>query len=258
MRPGALFFPFMVVLSLVCLMGTGLAQTGSAKSEQPDPGPLALHKVGLFKSGVGYFELKGRVSAGKQVTLYFKHGDMSDILKSLTVLNLGQGRIAGVVYENKKTTAQQLEDFGFDLSSQKGLPGILAQFQGSAIEIAAGNLTITGRIAGVEKRLILEDKLRQARFLLSIMTPTNTLRTFRMDEVTSFRFLNPQVNEDLGRYLAIKCQSRLKRQKSVTIIPSGTGPQDLLVSYVTQAPVWKASYRIVLPQGEDHQPFRQG
>ncbi|MFP4085171.1 MAG: hypothetical protein ACLFUL_00115 [Desulfobacteraceae bacterium] len=258
MRPGAFFFPFMVVLSLVCLMGTGFAQTGSAKSEQPDPGPLALHKVVLFKSGVGYFELKGRVSAGKQVTLYFKHGDMSDILKSLTVLNLGQGRIAGVVYENKKTTAQQLEDFGFDLSSQKGLPGILEQFQGSAIEIAAGNLAITGRIAGVEKRLILEEKVRQPRFLLSIMTPTNTLRTFRMDEVTSFRFLNPQLNEDLGRYLAIKCQSRLKRQKSVTIIPSGTGPQDLLVSYVTQAPVWKATYRIVLPQEEDHQPFIQG
>ena len=45
----------------------------------------------------------------------------------------------------------------------------------------------------------------------------------------------------------------------MTITPAGDGEQELLVSYITEVPVWKATYRIVLPDaGKGENPFLQG
>lgn len=135
-----------------------------------EPNPLTLERVVLFKNGVGYFELKGKVMGGKGVALHFKRKEMNDLLKSLTVINLSQGQVNSVVYDSRKTIHQQLEDFGFDLSSKNGLPQVLRQFQGNAVTLTAGNTQVTGRIIGVEKRLTIEED-REAPSFFSRFCP---------------------------------------------------------------------------------------
>ena len=47
--------------------------------------------------------------------------------------------------------------------------------------------------------------------------------------------------------------------RRLTIATSGTGDRDLFVSYVSEVPVWKATYRLVLPApGETRRPLLQG
>jgi hypothetical protein len=52
---------------------------------------LPITHMTLYKHGVGYFERKARVE-GERVEFSFRSGEMNDILKSLTVIDSGEGR----------------------------------------------------------------------------------------------------------------------------------------------------------------------
>ena len=135
----------------------------NAEIEGSAGGQLNLRKVSLFKSGVGYFELRGSVEAGEGIELHFKREQMNDLLKSLTILNLSGGEVGhatSVVYDSTKTAKQQLSDYAFDLRKDDGLPQVLEQLQGSKIELIIGNTAITGTIVGVETRITMEDEIK--------------------------------------------------------------------------------------------------
>jgi len=58
--------------------------------EQPagESASLPIKRVVLYKNGVGYFEHLGHVRDNQQVTVSFTSGQLNDVLKSLTVLDL--------------------------------------------------------------------------------------------------------------------------------------------------------------------------
>ena len=69
-----------------------------AQGNTPAGDSLPVKRVVLYKSGVGYFEHLGRVRESQDVTIPFTSGQLNDVLKSLTVLDLNGGRITGVEY----------------------------------------------------------------------------------------------------------------------------------------------------------------
>ena len=222
-------------------------------------GQLVLKKVTLFNNGVGYFQLGGNVMAGEEIRLRVKTNQMNDLLKSLTVLNLTGGQVSSIVYDNDKTIPQKLDEFNFQLRKNQGLPQILRQLQGSEIQVLTGGSPIRGTIMGVEKRNIQEEKVIIPWFFLTIMDPNGQMRTFDTGEITGIKLVDAKLNKDLERYLSILFQKHQKNGKTVTITPTGQGAQELLVSYITEVPVWKATYRIVIPDSNKGQnPFLQG
>ena len=233
--------------------------TGSdRKMDTPAERP-ALKKVALFNTGVGYFQFQGTVPAGKGCKLYVKRDQMNDLLKSLTVINLSGGQINSIDYDNSKTTDQKLDEFNFHIQKDQGLPQILRQLQGSEVTVLMGNTSITGTIMGVEKRNTQIDKRIVPRFFLTIMDPNSQLRTFETAEITGIKLVDPKLNKDLEQYLSILFRKHQRNGKTVTITLTGQGPQELLVSYITEVPVWKATYRIVLPDSnKGNNPFLQG
>ena len=56
--------------------------------------PMPITRVVLYKHGVGYFEREGKVDGDATLALTFKQAEVSDVLKSLTVLDLDGGHIA--------------------------------------------------------------------------------------------------------------------------------------------------------------------
>ena len=241
---------------LVCSMSSaGLCE----ESKEKPAGRLTLARVALFKSGVGYFELRGKVKGGEGVSLHFKRDQMNDLLKSLTVLNLSGGGVSSIVYDSTRTADQELSDYAFDFKKGDGLPQVLEQLQGSSIEITAGSLAIKGKIIGVERRMTVRNDIQVPLFYLSLVDDNGQLRSFNTDEMVGIRFLDERLNQDMERYLAILFQKHRKDEKTLIIKPTGEGMQNLLVSYVAEAPVWKATYRIVLPDaGKAASPFLQG
>ena len=252
------FFCMVLAAAFMLLMAAG-NPASAARVLSSNNGQLVLNQVTLFNNGVGYFQLGGNVMAGEEIRLHVKSNQMNDLLKSLTVINLSGGQVSSIVYDNDKTIARKLDEFNFHLQKEQGLPHILRQLQGSEIEVLTGSTSLLGTIMGVEERNIQEEEWIMPHFFLTIMDNNGQMRSFDTREITGTKLVDAKLNEDLGRYLAILFQKHQKDGKTVTITPTGQGPQELLVSYIAEVPVWKATYRIVLPDpNKGSNPFLQG
>src|SRR5580700_11997031 len=80
-----------------------------------DGARLPIKRVVLYKNGVGYFEHLGTVREKQDVAIAFTSGQLNDVLKSLTVLDLNGGRIAGVGYGSAAPIDRQLGDLHLPL-----------------------------------------------------------------------------------------------------------------------------------------------
>jgi hypothetical protein len=86
--------------TLVCsLLFLVALAPGHGQSVAPSPSlsdstaRLPVTRVILYKNGVGYFEHAGHVRGNQEVNVDFTTAQLNDVLKSLTVLDLGKGRI---------------------------------------------------------------------------------------------------------------------------------------------------------------------
>src|ERR1700760_497269 len=61
---------------------------------------LPISRVILYSNGVSYIERRGRVTGHAEINLSFKQSQVDDVLKSMVVLDLGQGRIGAVSYNS--------------------------------------------------------------------------------------------------------------------------------------------------------------
>ena len=85
---------------------------------------LPIKRVVLYKNGVGYFEHLGRVRDNQEVIVSFTSGQLNDVLKSLTVLDLNGGRITGVAYGSSAPLERQLGDLRIPAGRQDNAGGI--------------------------------------------------------------------------------------------------------------------------------------
>src|SRR6516165_3845572 len=103
---------------------------------------LPISRVVLYKHGVGYFEREGSVEGDATLTFTFKQAEVSDVLKSLTVLDLGSGHISSVSYDSTKPLEQLLAEVALSIPDQNSLVGLLPQIKGARVAVnpAGGSL----------------------------------------------------------------------------------------------------------------------
>src|SRR5450631_4149218 len=82
---------------------------------------LPIKRVVLYKNGVGYFEHLGRVRDNQDISISFTSGQLNDVLKSLTVLDLNGGRITGVAYGSAPPLDQQLGDLRLQVGDKASM-----------------------------------------------------------------------------------------------------------------------------------------
>ena len=221
------------------------------------PAELPLRKVILYKHGMGYFERTGLIKANASITLRMKKDQMNDVLKSLTAFDRTMGSVASISYGSSKTLDRLLSEYSFDLRKEPGLPGVLSQLQGAPVQMKVGNQTITGSIVGIEPRKeTRRDEIVSQTYKIAIMTDAGELRSYDISEVSSVVFVDDKLNGDLQDVLGLLFSAHRRDTKEVRIEPIGEGDHDMLVAYTVEAPVWKASYRLVLAQKD--QPRLQG
>lgn len=227
-----------------------------AQSENTPP----LKRVTLYKHGVGYFERQGKINGDQQVTFLFDAAQMNDVLKSLVVLDLNNGKISSVTFDSTKPFDKRIEDFGFRLdgSNQIGLTSLLGQLKGARVEVRTGTpiISSTGTIVGIEKRVKSREAERMETQELVLISEGGELRSLPLDQIRGIKLLNAKLREDLDQYLSILQSTLHKNLRKLTISTSGQGERDLFVSYVVEAPIWKTTYRVVLDQKA--KPFLQG
>src|SRR5215510_14528925 len=108
---------------LVCPLA--FAQTNPAADKLP------IKRVVLYKNGVGYFEHLGSVRDNQEVDISFTSGQLNDVLKSLTVLDLNGGRITGVGYGSTAPIDRQLGDLRLPIGQKTSLTEFLEAIRGA-------------------------------------------------------------------------------------------------------------------------------
>ena len=206
-----------------------------------EDGELPIRRVILYKNGVGYFERQGRVAPNQPARLAFKADQMSDVLKSLTVIGRGGGRVSAISYDASETSERLLSRFPFKLPSGADIGVLLDQLKGAQVRITAGANPIKGAVVGTRKvRLDENREATQATLLLS----NGELKNVLLSDVGSVKLLDANLQKDLRRYLEILSSGRRRDLRTLTL--TSAGARDLIVNYLVETPVWKTSYRLIL------------
>jgi hypothetical protein len=222
---------------------------------------LPVRRVVLYKNGVGYFEHLGRVRGSQDVHVDFTSAQLNDVLKSLTVLDLSGGRITGVDYNSEAPLARRLATLRLSLGERPTTAEFLGALRGARLEVRTGNgPQLTGKLLSVERktRTGTGPNWTVETDEISLITDNGEVRSVDLNASTSVRIAEKDLQVEVGRYLGLIASSRDQDVRRMTISTTGTGERNLYVSYISEVPIWKTTYRIVLPPKADKKPLLQG
>ncbi|MEM9662840.1 MAG: hypothetical protein AAF937_11090 [Planctomycetota bacterium] len=238
--------PFVLALS------AGLAAGATPQSDNP-PQDLPVTGVTLYRSGVGSFERSGTVSGTSRVRLDASAEQIDDLLKSLVVLDLDGGRVGPVTYTADEPVARLLDALGVASPDQLTLNRILSGFKGAAVQLeVTGRETIKGRILGVDS-ISTSDGGGGAtitRSRVSLLTPAGVV-TAHDDEIRAITFDDTQLRADFEALLTSLAEQRTEQSRSLDIELLGQGERRVRAVYTQETPVWKTSYRVLIPETDD-------
>ena len=237
------------------------AAGGTREEVNPSAAKLPVRRVVLYKNGVGYFEHLGRVRGSQDVRVDFTSAQLNDVLKSLTVLDLSGGRITGVDYNSEAPLARRLATLRLSLGERPTTAEFLGALRGARLEVRGGNgPLLTGKLLSVERKTrtgagpgwtVETDEI-------SLITDSGEVRSVDLNASTSVKIAEKDLQLEVGRYLGLIASSRDQDVRRMTISTTGIGERNLYVSYISEVPIWKTTYRIVLPSKADKKPLLQG
>ncbi|MBX9681083.1 MAG: hypothetical protein K2X38_20185 [Gemmataceae bacterium] len=219
---------------------------------------LPIVRVVLFKHGVGWFERESDVHDDAALALTFKQSEVSDVLKSLTVLDLNGGHVASVSYDSTKPLEQLLDEVALNIPDQGSLVTLLPQIKGARVRLHSGvGDPVEGIILGIDssERAIGDGVVHVT--LLSILLDSGSVQSFDLHQLAGVQILDPVLRRDLDYYLKTQLSAKKKDARTFTFFAQGQGKRTIRVSYTLAAPVWKATYRILLGE-EGKSPMIQG
>jgi len=207
---------------------------------------LPVTRVTLYKNGVAYYERAGEVKAGETARLEFQASEMDDVLKSL-VLDVAGG-VARVRYELSEPLQRKLADQGINIQPQQPLALILDQWRGARIEMKFRGEPVAGVVVSGRLAPLPNQGQRQE---LTVLADSTELRMIDLDNVTALKLTDAKLQAQFAEALGAIAQSRSKDKRGVNIDLAGGGAGKLTARYLVPAPVWKSSYRLLLPESGD-------
>jgi hypothetical protein len=225
---------------------------------------LPIRRVILYSNGVAYIERRGMVNGNAEINLSFKQSQVDDVLKSMVVLDLNEGKIGAVSYNSSAPASARTAEIPFSVNAESGKEGtggiaeVLAQMQGAKVAVTSTKTSAIGSILTIEKRNIPGEKDRPgtvAHFLV-IASESGDISSFDLSEVRSVKLLDEGTKRDLTEFANATASTRRRDAKTISVTSQGTGQREMVVSYTIAAPIWKTTYRVVLDK--DGKPFFQG
>lgn len=212
------------IAATLVLFGTPLM----AQSFSPSTPPVT--EITLFTSGVAEFIHRGQPDADGLLTLPIPATEMSDVLRSITVLDSEGRAVEAIAFPAADS---------FNVERLTSLTTVLALFRGERVRVATGGARASeqaGTIVAVD-----------AQTLTTL--EGGTLRATRLEDITAVELVDPQVQarfaEALGRAGGVSDGDGSQDVRTVTI-QLGAGTSDTVtVRYLRAMPVWKVSYRAI-------------
>ncbi len=252
-----------------CVLGASVAAAAT----------LPLERVRLYETGIGYFERKGTLGKREaRVSLPVNAGQLDDVLKTLVVMSKdGKASVTSIELESRvsREMARSLAGLPPGSGDALRLAAMLKSLKGAAVAVHTDVGLIDGRVVDVvepsadepvescsDVRLAsLEGTAsagaaqgatrvcatrRLGRVL--VMKDDGELSEVSLDGVKSVRPRDPAHRARLAAALDALGEGATRARRDVTV--RGTPGAEVTLGYVTEAPLWRASYRVVLDAGK--------
>ncbi len=213
---------------------------------------LPITRLVLFKHGVAYIEHRGSYH-GERLELNFPREAIDDVLKSLIVLDNG-GVVLGMDFETPEDRGVRLGGAGIRLAEQSRLLDLLRDLRGRAVRVTLNGSnkkpesSVEGLLLGVDH----EPEMGLRRATLAIYQPeTRQVRILPVADVAHLDLLDDQADSDLLYALRAACGEEQRQRATLRLSP---GEHDLIVAYITPAPAWRVSYRLLYEEERQDQP----
>lgn len=227
---------------------------------------LGLERVVLYRNGVGYFERVGEVD-DDVLRIKVRRDQVNDLLKSLTVIDRKSGQAVSVSMplDPQSWANAALSTLG---PGRGSLAQVLDGLRGTEVVLRTSVGRMRGRVVMVERTENEPDPTARIAPPSGEELPTvdhkvtlvngDDLSVVRLSKVTGFTLLDGDVALQLNRRLDASAGEGMFQQIEVEIRLAGAKSHDLVVSYVVEAPMWKPTYRVVLPKEGEGQALLQG
>jgi hypothetical protein len=220
------------------------------RAESATSSQLPVTRVALYKNGVGFFEHAGRVTGNQSVTIDFTTAQLNDVLQSLTAIDLNGGRIAGAGYNSTTPLEQQLKALPLALGEDPTAVDFYNAIRGARVEVHGAGATIIGRLLNIELIIVpgKDGQPAAEKRVITVVSDGGEIRTIELTSATEVRPLDADLHQDVTRYLQLLASTRNQGLRHLTLQDNGTGTRDLHVSYISEVPIWKSTYRILFTE----------
>jgi len=249
MVPGAEAF-MRTVVGILGLAYFTLAGAGCVGSSTVMGSNLRVTRAVLYQNGIGYFERRGKVD-DDLLRIRVRPDQIRDVLKSLTIVDLSDGRPVSIALPIEKSRLKQLSDLPEQVRTQGGILALAQAFRGARCEITGGTYA-KGRLVGVEN-LGSDDK---PDWRVSVLAEGGAIRQVRVPEIRDLKILDGTLEVGLTKALDVALDAGSWKPVELAVRLSGKAPHNLVVSYVVEMPTWKPAYRLVV--GKDGKSLLQG
>ncbi len=208
---------------------------------------LALKRVMLSSAGVGYFEYEADVDGAATLGLDVPLDQVDDVLTSLIVFD-SAGGVGTVELPGRDNTRAEFGNLPFGPSALNSPIDYLNSLQGVEISVQ-GPRSMTGRIMHADR--VIESlpgppPATVQRTRVTLMGASG-LQQFVLEDAESIEVTDPALRARIGSALESLRREASLSMRHITLHSDGTGHRTVRVGYVAVAPLWKASYRLVLP-----------
>jgi len=211
---------------------------------------LALKRVMLSAAGVGYFEYEAQADGPVELRLNIALNQVDDVLKSLVVFD-SLGGVGTVTLPGHDDRGAAFGDVPFGPEALRSPLYYLNALQGVEISVQ-GARPMNGRIMRAQDvtETVPGGPNMPAhtvhRTRVSLMT-ADGLRQFVLEEAESVQIADPDLRARVGRALETLRRAPGQDMRQITLRANGAGKRTVRVGYVAGAPLWKTTYRMVLP-----------
>jgi hypothetical protein len=250
MRQTHLILSLFIALGLIPTTLSGQSSVPTHKavaSGAESPAELPVTRVALYKNGVGFFEHSGRVTGDQSVSVDFTTSQLDDVLQSLTAIDLNGGRIAGADYNSTTPLEQQLKALPLALGEAPSAVDFYNAIRGARVEVSSGAVAVSGRLLSIEVVEVpaTNNQAASERRQMTVVGDGGEVRTVELTPATEVHLLDADLHQDVTRYLELLAGTRNQGLRHLTLQDNGTGTRELRVSYISEVPIWKSTYRIL-------------
>ncbi len=246
---------------LAVSLGLLTGACSGAGAKYPTTDALGLSRVVLYRNGIGYFERQGHVD-GDMLRIKVRKDQINDLLKTLTVVKRQGGEAVSISMPlDPQTWANAALS---TLAPGRGsLAEVLDALRGTDVVLTTASGSVHGRIAMVEELEEPEPGGPSSRSETPALDHKitllrgNDLEIVRLSKVKSITLQDGDMAMQFNRTLDASAGEGMFQQVEVAIRLANANEHDLMVSYVVPAPMWKPTYRVVLPENGKGQALLQ-